>query len=92
MEGAAVDGLAVHESTARGDRHRASAARIDIVIVIGAVVDDGGVANLRVVEIHVAVVPPARVVPRIKRLARAERKPTDPAAKAAAESEPDAPM
>src|SRR5437773_4041355 len=86
MKCASIDGLAIHEVVARGDRHGASVMRIGVVKVIRAIVDDGRVANVRVVEIHVTVVAAACVVPGTKWFAWAKRKPTDSSAKSSAET------
>src|SRR5882724_13089642 len=90
MKCASIDGLAVHEVVARGDGHGASVARVGVVKVIRAIVDDCRVANVGVVEIHVTVVATACAVPGMKWFAWAKRKPTDTAAESSAET--DTPM
>src|SRR5215471_14126757 len=77
MEGAAIDSLAIHEAVVGRYGYRASVARIHVIVVVGAidVVDDGGIANKRVVDVHVTNVGAAAAIPRMKGFAPTEREP-----------------
>src|SRR5262249_50736784 len=63
-------------------------ARIHVIVVVGAidVVDDGGIANKRVVDVHVTNVGAAAAIPRMKGFAPTEREPADTATETKAEA------
>jgi hypothetical protein len=92
VKAAAIDSLPVHKVVTRCDCYGTRVVGICVIKIIRTIVDDVGIPNERVVEIYIAVVPAAGVVPRMKRFTRTKRKPTDSPTKTSAESKTGAPM
>ena len=84
----ALDGLPVHERTARSCRYSANVIRVSIVkIVMIRVVQDIDVGDPRIRDVHVAEIISAGVIPRMVRFAESQGEPADSAAKSATETE-----
>src|SRR5258706_14592120 len=88
MHRSAINPLVVYKRIARSCRHRPNITRIRIIEIVVVGIQHVDVRDARVVDVHVAHVKVAGVIPRMKRFAVSEREPTDSAAEPSAKSEP----
>jgi len=88
MHRSAINRLPVHKRIARSCRYRPNVTRVGIIEIVVVGIQHVDVRDARVVDVHVAHVKVAGVIPRMKRFAVSEREPTDSAAEPSTKSEP----
>src|SRR5712672_4286823 len=88
MHRSAINRLPVYKRIARSCRYRPNVTRVGIIEIVVVGIQHVDVRDARVVDVHVAHVKVAGVIPRMKRFAVSEREPTDSAAEPSTKSEP----